>query len=492
MRNKFVEDTYIPKAQRKTILLLSDDLRMSSGVGTVSRELVINTAQRYSWVQLAAAISHPDKGKIFDLSQDINNHLAIIDADVKLYPNNGYGDPDIIRSLMQMHKIDAIIHYTDPRFWIWLYQIEHEIRQKVPLMFYHVWDDLPYPYYNASYYESCDWIGCISKQSHNIVKNVWTKNSPQEWQTAYIPHGINHETFFPIVESVHINEYKRMQELKQQLFTSAGIKPEFVVLYNNRNIRRKLATNIVLAFNKFIMDLPKEKRDTCVLLMHTAPVDENGTDLPAVIAALAPEAKIVFSPNRVSPVDMNCIYNMCDVVMSMSNAEGFGLGTAEGVMTGRMMIGTVTGGLQDQMRFEDENGKWIEFNSEFSSNHTGKYKKCAEWAIPLFPDVRSLTGSPLTPFILEDYVAWEKGATALHEVYNLSKEERMKRGQAGRDWMMSEESGMDAYTMAARFIKGIDATFANWKPRKRFTLYNTSEIPEKHKYTGLLEVNHDL
>jgi hypothetical protein len=136
-----------------------------------------------------------------------------------------------------------------------------------------------------------------------------------------------------------------------------------------------------------------------------------------------------------------------------------------------MMIATVTGGLQDQMRFEDENGKWIEFNSEFGSNHIGKYKKCGDWAIPLFPDVRSLTGSPLTPYIYEDYVAWEKATEALHLVYNMSKEERLERGKKGREWMISEEAGMNAFHMADRFMKGIDTTFENWKPRKRFTLY---------------------
>jgi glycosyltransferase involved in cell wall biosynthesis len=472
MKNKFTEDTYIPKNNRKTILLLSDDLRMSSGVGTVSREIVINTAPHFNWIQVAAAISHPDKGKIFDLGQDINTYLGIPDASAILYPNDGYGDPDLLRLLMSRHKIDAILHYTDPRFWIWLYQTEHELRQRVPILFYHVWDDLPYPKYNASYYESCDWISCISRQSLNIVHNVWKKNPPQPWQTCYIPHGINEDIIFPIVPEVHVNEFKRMQELKQQLFLNNGVDPEFIILYNNRNIRRKLATNVILAYNKFVQELPEEKRKKCVLLMHTAPVDENGTDLPAVVEELSPNSKVIFSPNRVTPLDMNCLYNLSDVVFSMSNAEGFGLGTAEGLMSGKMIIATVTGGLQDQMRFEDENGKWIEFNTEFGSNHTGKYKKCGEWAIPLFPDVRSLTGSPLTPYIYEDYVAWEKGAESLHTIYNMSKEERQRRGLKGREWMLSEESGMSASHMAQRFINGIDTTFQNWKPRKRFTLFN--------------------
>ena len=60
---------YIPKEKRKNILLLSDDLRLSSGVGTVSRTFVTGTAHRYNWFQLGAAIQHPDIGKRIDISQ---------------------------------------------------------------------------------------------------------------------------------------------------------------------------------------------------------------------------------------------------------------------------------------------------------------------------------------------------------------------------------------------------------------------------------------
>ena len=106
------------------------------------------------------------------VSADVAKDTGVPDPDVKILPYNGYGDEMLIRQILQHEKIDAILHYTDPRFWIWLYQMEHEIRQKVPILFYHVWDNLPYPDYNRPYYESCDWFGCISKQTENIVKNV--------------------------------------------------------------------------------------------------------------------------------------------------------------------------------------------------------------------------------------------------------------------------------------------------------------------------------
>ena len=53
-------------SNKKKILLLSDDLRMSSGVGTMSKEFVIGTLHHYDWVQLGGAIKHPEEGKVVE------------------------------------------------------------------------------------------------------------------------------------------------------------------------------------------------------------------------------------------------------------------------------------------------------------------------------------------------------------------------------------------------------------------------------------------
>ena len=47
--------------------------------------------------------------------------------------------------------------------------------------------------------------------------------------------------------------------------------------------------------------LPKEKSVKCLLLMHTAPVDDNGTDLPAVVNELCSEYDVLFSNQKLSP-----------------------------------------------------------------------------------------------------------------------------------------------------------------------------------------------
>ena len=162
----------IPKAERKKILMLSDDMRLPSGVGNISRDLIIGTAHVYNWIQIGAAVQHPEVGRGVDISDSIKNEFGIEDPYVRIYPYNGYGDQNILRYLLELEKPDAILHFTDPRFWTWLYQMEHEIRSKIPIIYYHVWDDTPAPKYNRDFYRSCDTILTISKQTHNIVRNV--------------------------------------------------------------------------------------------------------------------------------------------------------------------------------------------------------------------------------------------------------------------------------------------------------------------------------
>ena len=114
---------------KKKILLLSDDLRMHSGIATQSKEFVMGTLHKYDWVQLGGAVKHPEAGRVMDMSQAVQNEYGIDNAYLKIYPTSGYGNPQVLREILTIEKPDAILHFTDPRFWIWLYNMEHEIRQ---------------------------------------------------------------------------------------------------------------------------------------------------------------------------------------------------------------------------------------------------------------------------------------------------------------------------------------------------------------------------
>lgn len=163
---------WLPKNERKKILLLSDDLRLPSGIGVMSREIVEHTCGYYNWAQMGAALNHPEVGKGLDYSEQMAKQTGIKDPSVVIYPQNGYGNILILRVLIEREKPDAILHFTDPRQWVWLYQMEHEIRQHIPLIYYNIWDSTPAPKWNRDYYRSSDALFAISKQTYNINKHV--------------------------------------------------------------------------------------------------------------------------------------------------------------------------------------------------------------------------------------------------------------------------------------------------------------------------------
>ena len=459
---------YIPKDQRKKILFLADDMRTHSGVGVMAREIIEGTCHRYNWIQIGASVNNPDAGKILDMSEALVKITGVEDPSVFVYPFQGYGDSKIIRYLLEKEKPDAILHFTDPRYWMWLYQIEHEIRQKIPMFFYAIWDDLPYPYYNESYYRSDDWIGAISKQTYNIVKNVCRLEPRTDASLTYLPHGINPNKFFPIQPDTPHQE--ELDKFTSFMFNEEEI--DFSVLFISRNVHRKHPSDIMLAFNHFISQLPKEQADKCRLIMHTFPIDDHGTDLIAVNRDVVPDVKIIWSKDRVPFEQINLMYNLADVTINLSSNEGFGLGTCESLMAGTPILVNVTGGLQDQCGFKDETGAYLtkhSYTKEWGSNHDGRYKEHGEWCSVVFPTSISLQGSPMTPYIIDDRCDWKEAGDKLLEYYNMTKEERKRRGALGREFIINDAK-MTADHMCESFIEDMEKAWDTFVPRKKFTL----------------------
>ena len=471
-----MKEGYIPRDQRKKIFMLSDDIRTHSGVGNMAKEIIFNSAHRYNWVNLGGAVKHPNAGQGFDLSNDINNITGLTDSDVKVIAANGYGDETILRALIKQEKPDAIVHFTDPRYWIWLYKMENEIRQQCPLVFYTIWDDLPYPMWNRNFYRSDDMLLCISKQTKNLVENVLRDHPKPDWAIKYVPHGIDESKYFPVVNDFEFEVWKEKFLDKKEY--------DFVVLWNSRNIRRKNPSDIILAWRTFLDQLPTEQAKKCLLVMHTEEVFEHGTDLPAVVDSMCdPEIhKVKFSTHKFPDKELNYLYNCSDAHMFMTDNEGWGLGLTESLIAGRMIIAPVQGGMQDQMRFEDEEGNWIDFNKEWPSNADGRYKKCGEWAMPIFPKTRSVKGSPLTPYIFGSQCSIEDASIALMKVYKMGPKEIKRKGLKGREWVMSKESGFTAKVMGERFIDNINNLFKNWKPQSRFSItkVDNNTIPNNY------------
>lgn len=456
--------------KKKKILLLSDDIRLHSGVGNMAKSIVMGTVHKYDWVQLGGAIKHPDAGKVVDVSEDIQKQTGIQDASVKVYPVDGYGNQDILRATIKREDPDMIVHFTDPRFWEYLYDMEHELRQRIPIGYINIWDDLPYPHWNENAYESCDVLMAISKQTYNINNQVCQRKPRVEGKDLfYTPHGIDESKYYPITEED--TEYKNFK-----LRACGGKEYDFIAFFNSRNIRRKGISDLIAAFKSFKNSLPKDKQERVALLLHTDPVDNNGTDLPAVANALDNTMHIIFSNQKLPEEGLNYLYNMVDVTCCPSSAEGFGLSHMESMMSGTPTIATVCGGLQDQMGFRNKDGNFLEvkdFNIETPTNSTGLMsEQHGPWTYPLWPNP-SIQGSPLTPYIYDSRPTIQNITTALKFWYNAGADERSRCGAIGRDWGI--ENGFTSKGMCDSTVIAIDTCLDNFKPRKRFTIIDSSQ-----------------
>ena len=452
-------------SKRKKILLLADDMRMQSGIARMSREMVLGTCHEYDWVQIGGAIKHPEAGKRIKIESDKEFEVPK-DAQIIIYPTDGYGNQNLLRQIMTLEKPDAILHFTDPRFWVWLYQMENEIRSEIPLMYLNIWDDLPDPLYNTNFYRSCDSLMSISKQTYGINKRILSKYGYEDWQTDYVPHGVSENRLFKIDDGDL--EYKKF-------VNQLGLDNyKFKILFLNRNIRRKSPGDFVLAYKHFVDGLTEEQKKECCLVFHCSPSDENGTDLKAVCRTLIPEYNVIFTHDIMGPmndIQINYLYNSVDVYMNLASNEGFGLGSAEALMTETPIVVNVTGGLQDQCGFKKD-GKYLtaEDYVELGSNHRGTYKEHGEWVKPVFPSNISCQGSPMTPYIFDDRCQYEDAGEALRYWYDKGPEGRNTAGKKGREFLLREDVGMSASVMCDKYLNHFKSVFDNFKKKKTYQL----------------------
>ena len=470
---------YLPPEERKKILLICDDIRVHSGVATVAKEIVLHTCQHFNWVNVAGAIKHPEAGKRLDISADTKKQTGVDDASVFLYCVNGYGNTQEIHNIINIERPDAIMLFTDPRYFVHVFNMEDQIRTQCPIAYLNIWDDYPAPRYNQAFYESCDLLMGISKQTVNINKLVLEDCNNENRVFRYIPHGLNHTQYYPINEKHE--EWDEFQKFRNEtLFKNQEV--DFTLFFNSRNIRRKQIPDTMLAFRAFLDSLPEEKADKCRLILHTELVTDHGTDLGEVKEYLFGEKygkNVIFSHQKLDRKHLNFLYNVADAQVLLTSNEGWGLTITEAMLTGTPIIANTTGGMQDQMRFVDNEGKWFEPDANVPSNHRGTYKEHGKWAFPVYPSNRSIQGSPPTPYIYDDRCKWEDACDRFKELYNMDPKERKERGLAGREWALSEEAGFYAEKQGERVIEAFDTLFKVWKPREKFEIINVNEVKGK-------------
>ena len=417
-------------SEKKKIFVLADHPFTPSGVGSQTKyfiEALLNTG-RYSFICFGGAIKHQNYNPM--KTEEWGDDWVI-------FPVNGYGNQDQVRSVLRNHKPDLLWFMTDPRFWTWLWAMDNEIRTHIPMVYHHVWDNFPAPMFNKGYYQSNDKIVCISKVTHEIVKTV-----APDVDSIYLPHAVNGEMFKPLEKSVR----KRVRK------ESMGMdEDKFVFFWNNRNARRKQSGTLIFWFKEF---LDRVGHDKATLLMHTDPHDGHGQNLTHIMEHLGlTDGQLYFSTAKMPPEKLGEVYNSVDCTINISDAEGFGLATLESLSCGVPIIVNMTGGLQEQVT-DGEN--WF--------------------GIGIEPNSKAIIGSQDVPYIYEDRIGKEDFINALTRMIEMSPEERSALGMAGREHVLKNYN-FDNFNND--WIKTIDETIekcGSWETRKNYDTYKFTEL----------------
>tara|TARA_R110001606_G_C15402375_1_gene653282 strand:+ start:3596 stop:4864 length:1269 start_codon:yes stop_codon:yes gene_type:complete len=416
------------------VFCLADSPLAPSGVGTQTRYMIEGLLQtgRFQFVCFGGAIRHPDYKPI---------RTEEYGDDWLIYPVDGYGTQEQVRALLKAQKPDIVWIMTDPRFWGWLWEIDNEIRSVAPLVYYHVWDNLPYPTFNRKWYLSNDVVASISKVTDDIVRNV-----APEVDLVRVPHAVNDNVFTRIDDEKLIENFKK----ENSIGVDANGNKRFTFFWNNRNARRKQSGSLMFWFNDF---LDKVGRDKATLIMHTEPKDPNGQDLIAIRDRLKlDDDQFKLSMSKLSMEQLSVLYNACDCTVNISDAEGFGLATLESLATETPIIVNMTGGLQEQVTDGEE---WF--------------------GIGINPSSKAIIGSQEVPWIYEDRIDGTDLVNAMVEMFEKSEEERRELGKKGRGHVLKNYSMKNYISLWDKTLTKIHEDHGSWESKKS-NLWSLSKI----------------
>tara|TARA_R110000824_G_scaffold76640_1_gene194072 strand:- start:11598 stop:12884 length:1287 start_codon:yes stop_codon:yes gene_type:complete len=426
---------------KKKILVLSDHPLSPSGVGTQTKYMIdaLLKTGRYKFVCFGGAIKHQDYTPV---------KVEPWGDDWIIYPVDGYGNDEMIRSVLQKEKPDALWFMTDPRFYEWLWNMENEVRSQVPMIYYHVWDNFPSPSFNGRFYRSTDHVACISKVTHEILQDV----SP-EVDSTYMPHAVNNNIFKKIKDAEGIERSTAIKEKLLSLSSTPKTKnaTKKIFFWNNRNARRKQSGTLIWWFKEW---LDKVGHDQAMLVMHTDPRDPHGQDLPFLIDHLGVNhGQVVLSTNKISQEELALMYNAADYTINISDAEGFGLATLESLSCGSPIVVTMTGGLQEQVT---DGEKWFGFGIE--------------------PCSKSVIGSLQVPYIYEDRISQEDFETALNSALKLSAKAYNKMSLQCREHVRENYNFEDFESKWVEVMDNFIEKHGSWETRKGYKLWHLMEV----------------
>ena len=435
------------------VLCVSDDIRIPSGVGIQCKKILtgLQKTGKYECIELAGSLIK-------------STMQPLMYEGVKLYPTGGepYGNSIQLKTLLQIERPDIVLLFSDPRFFQYTFNMDDEIRQHSKLVFFHTWDNAPFPKFNIPYYNSCDTIVLQSEFSYNLLKEGGI-------DCYHIPPGQNSEEFYPLPD----NEIQKELDHFKSILKMDTI--DFIIFYNNRNLDRKRPADVINIFEKFNKVHPNS-----VLFMNTNPVDPEGVDLLQLQKDLIQrKIPIIFNFTRINTEKLNRFYNVSDVIINLSYAEGFGICVSESLMAATPVIATRTGGMTEQMSQIIHHNYEVEEQKDPSYPITSKgrsaYDEEEVYGVLIEPKVKNLFGTPGS-YIFRDYVNDNDVLNALEKMYQLKKSEGIKKmdnlisknelqdlGLKGREYVKNKYNEVDLIKRWDELLEKVDSTPSNYQ-----------------------------
>ena len=401
------------------VLTLSDHPLAPSGVGNQTRLFIqsLLDTERFEVVSLAGAHKHEDYTPM--KTENYGDSW-------KIFPVDGYGNVEVVRSIVRTEKPDVLWLMTDPRYWSWLWQIEDELRPLLSMVYYHVWDNYPAPKFNEKYYRSNDVVVAASKLTENVLSEV-----VPDLNTPRIPHTVDEESF-KLLDEEEVAKFRKEH---------VGDDNKVLFFWNNRNTKRKHPTTLLWWFKEFAEEVGKEN---VTLLLHTDPKEAVGSDIEHNLKELGLDhGEVMISPLKYSEDKMAMLYNMSDCTINISDAEGFGLSTLESLFCGTPIIVTNTGGLQEQVTDGEQ-----------------------EFGVGINPSSKTMLGSQIVPYIYEDHISKEDFLNAMRKIYSMTREERKEMGLRGRDYVKKNYSLESYGNQWAKLIEDTYNKGGSWQTRQ--------------------------
>ena len=385
--------------KRIKVLTLGDMPLSTSGVGNQTKYVIeaLLESGKFEVFSLGGAMKHPQYQLI---KTDKWGDLW------KILPVDQFGTKEMLRSVIWREKPDIVWFMTDPRFWGWLWEMDNEIRQNIPMV-------------------------------RTVAPDV---------ETHYVPHAVDTEIFQKLDDEI-------VDKLREENKGPDGrsLSNRFVVLFNSRNARRKHSGTLVFWFKEF---LERVGEDNAVLLMHTEPLDPNGPNLMQIVEDLdLNKGQVLFSRDKINEKNMATLYNLADVTVNISDAEGFGLSCLESLACETPVIGVRTGGLQDQLT----DGKNV-------------------FGVMIEPSSQQIVGSQLVPYVMEDRINKQDFLNAMQKMYDAGRDGRAKIGQQAKKHVSKNFNFEDFNNSWVELMSSIYEKHGSWETRKDYQSWRSESL----------------